>query len=73
MIFGYRDSGKRTSLRLEPEFAAALAEYAAQNRMTVPCAITRIDQQRGDRPLSSYMRVFLLQHARGKNNGGTDG
>jgi predicted DNA-binding ribbon-helix-helix protein len=53
--------GHRTSLSLEPEFWSALQRAAKRDGKSVAALITMIDDQRGDRNLSSAIRVYLLQ------------
>ncbi len=55
--------GHRTSLSLEPEFWDALQKAAAARRMTVAALVAEIDQARGERNLSSAVRVWLLKQA----------
>lgn len=57
-------AGHRTSLSLEAEFWRALGEAAAARRMTIAKLVTQIDQSRGDRNLSSAIRVWLLLNHR---------
>lgn len=53
-------AGHRTSISLEPEFWAALNSFAAKNNKSVAAIVSEIDQQRGQRNLSSAIRVWLL-------------
>jgi predicted DNA-binding ribbon-helix-helix protein len=53
-------AGHRTSISLEPEFWAALTIIAAANNKSVAAIVSEIDQQRGQRNLSSAIRVWLL-------------
>jgi predicted DNA-binding ribbon-helix-helix protein len=54
-------SGHRTSIALEPEFWAALAEIAAAESLTVTALVARIDSGRTpEQPLASALRVFAL-------------
>ena len=53
-------AGHRTSISLEPEFWAALKSLSLQNGNSVPELVRRIDSQRGERNLSSAIRVFVL-------------
>lgn len=55
--------GHRTSLSLEPEFWDALQKAAARRGSSVSALVTTIDQQRGERNLSSAVRVWLLREA----------
>ena len=54
-------AGHRTSLSLEPEFWEALQAAAAQRGMTVAGLVAEIDQARGERNLSSAVRVWLFK------------
>ena len=56
-------AGHRTSLSLEPEFWDALKRIAQQDRRTVSGLIGEIDAARGQRNLSSAVRVFVLERA----------
>jgi predicted DNA-binding ribbon-helix-helix protein len=59
-------AGHRTSLSLEPEFWKALREAAAVENRTIASIVSELDQGRGDRNLSSAIRVWLFK--RGKKN-----
>jgi predicted DNA-binding ribbon-helix-helix protein len=54
-------AGHRTSLSLEPEFWDALRKAAAAKGVTVSALVAQIDQARGERNLSSAVRVWLLE------------
>ena len=54
-------AGHRTSLSLEPEFWEALQKAALKRGMTVSGLVADIDQARGDRNLSSAVRVWVLK------------
>lgn len=54
-------AGHRTSLSLEPEFWEALRGAADLRKMSVAELVSEIDQTRGDRNLSSAIRVWLLK------------
>jgi predicted DNA-binding ribbon-helix-helix protein len=56
-------AGHRTSLSLEPEFWDALKRIAQREARTVSGLIGEIDASRGQRNLSSAVRVFVLEHA----------
>jgi predicted DNA-binding ribbon-helix-helix protein len=56
-------AGHRTSLSLEPEFWEALQQAAAARELSVAALVNEIDQSRGDRNLSSAVRVWLLARA----------
>ena len=53
-------AGHRTSLSLEPEFWDALQAEAAKRNQSVAGLVAEIDQTRGERNLSSAIRVWLL-------------
>ena len=53
-------AGHRTSLSLEPEFWDALQGEAAKRKQSVAALVSEIDQSRGERNLSSAIRVWLL-------------
>jgi len=55
--------GHRTSLSLEPEFWEALQTAASKRRVTAAALVAEIDQARGERNLSSAVRVWLLKQA----------
>lgn len=54
-------AGHRTSLSLEPEFWDALQRAAIDESTSLAGLIARIDAERGQRNLSSAVRVWLLQ------------
>jgi predicted DNA-binding ribbon-helix-helix protein len=54
-------AGHRTSLSLEPEFWEALQDAARTEGKTVAALISAIDAGRGERNLSSAVRVWLLK------------
>jgi predicted DNA-binding ribbon-helix-helix protein len=53
-------AGHRTSISLEPEFWAALSSVATSQSKSVSALVSEIDQQRGERNLSSAIRVWIL-------------
>jgi predicted DNA-binding ribbon-helix-helix protein len=53
-------AGHRTSVSLEPEFWAALNRVASSKQQSVAGLVAAIDQGRGDRNLSSAIRVWVL-------------
>lgn len=55
-------AGHRTSVSLEPEFWAALSAAASAQNKTIPVIVSEIDQQRGQRNLSSAIRVWILNN-----------
>ena len=56
-------AGHRTSLSLEPEFWEALQQEAAARDLAVAALVAEIDRTRGERNLSSAIRVWLFQNA----------
>ena len=59
-------SGHRTSVALEPEFWAVLAEIAGREGVALSALVTRLDAARAEgQPLASALRVFALRGARG--------
>jgi predicted DNA-binding ribbon-helix-helix protein len=58
-------AGHRTSLSLEAEFWQSLQEVARAEGKPVANLIREIDARRGDRNLSSAVRVWLLNRLRG--------
>ena len=59
-------AGHRTSLSLEPEFWAALKKFASLERKSLAALVGEIDAQRGERNLSSAIRVWILQRLQAK-------
>ncbi len=55
-------AGHRTSISLEPEFWSALTALATQHDKSVATLVGEIDQTRGERNLSSALRVWILQN-----------
>jgi predicted DNA-binding ribbon-helix-helix protein len=53
-------AGHRTSISLEPEFWLQLNQAATAKNMSVAALVSEIDQGRGDRNLSSAIRVWVL-------------
>ncbi|HMT14503.1 MAG TPA: ribbon-helix-helix domain-containing protein [Aestuariivirga sp.] len=58
-------AGHQTSLSLEPEFWDALRAAAAAENKPLARLVGDIDQNRGNRNLSSAIRVWLLRRAQG--------
>ena len=56
--------GHRTSLSLEPEFWAALKTAAAEDQKSLAALVSDIDAARGERNLSSAIRVWILARAK---------
>ncbi len=57
-------SGHRTSLSLEPEFWAVLKAAAQEERKSLAALVADIDRHRGERNLSSALRVWVLDRLR---------
>jgi len=57
-------AGHRTSLSLEPEFWQALQDVARRKQTTIAALVAEIDARRGERNLSSAIRVWLLERMR---------
>lgn len=53
-------SGHRTSLSLEPEFWAVLKATAQGEHKSLATLVGEIDRSRGERNLSSALRVWVL-------------
>jgi predicted DNA-binding ribbon-helix-helix protein len=51
-----------TSVSLEPPFWKALKEIATERGSTLQSLVTSIDHDRRGSPLSSALRVFVLEH-----------
>jgi predicted DNA-binding ribbon-helix-helix protein len=57
-------AGHRTSLSLEPEFWHSLQDIARAEGRAIAGLIAEIDATRGDRNLSSAVRVWVLTRLR---------
>ena len=57
----------RTSVSLEDAFWSDLKEIARAQEATVSKLVTQIDGARQQGNLSSAIRLFVLEHIRGKN------
>ncbi len=55
-------AGHRTSVTLEAEFWQALRDICRARGVSINQLATRIDAERGERGLSSALRVFVLLH-----------
>lgn len=53
-------AGHRTSISLEPEFWAALKREADKDGKPLAALVGEIDRDRGQRNLSSAIRVWIL-------------
>ncbi len=61
-------AGHRTSVALEPEFWAALADIAAARGQTLSALIAERDAARApEQPLTSTLRIFALLESRRRN------
>jgi predicted DNA-binding ribbon-helix-helix protein len=54
-------AGHRTSLSLEPEFWSALQAAAASENQSLAALVSTIDQERGNRNLSSAIRIWIVK------------
>ena len=54
-------AGHRTSLSLESEFWTVLRDIAKQERKSLASLVGEIDAARGERNLSSAIRVWILE------------
>jgi predicted DNA-binding ribbon-helix-helix protein len=54
-------AGHRTSLSLEPEFWETLRRIATDERKSLATLVGEIDNARGERNLSSAIRVWILK------------
>ena len=59
-------AGHRTSLSLEPEFWQALQDAARSENKTVAGLVAEIDARRGERNLSSAVRIWLFKRLAAK-------
>lgn len=59
----FRLAGHRTSVALEPEFWAALEEFATKDGRSLAAIVEAVDGARADptAPLASALRVFMLR------------
>ncbi len=58
--------GHKTSYSLEPEFHQALCEIATGRAVPVAAVVAELDRSRGDKNLSSAIRLFVLAHFKGR-------
>lgn len=54
-------SGHRTSLSLEPEFWAAIDQVITTQGQSLAGFINQVDSERGEEPLASSVRVWVLR------------
>lgn len=59
-------SGHRTSISLEDEFWQGLREISELREKTLADVIRQIDRDRGERNLSSAIRLAVLEHYKGQ-------
>jgi len=59
-------SGRRTSISLEEPFLSALKEIAKRNSTTLSSVVAQIESSRQYGNLSSAIRLFVLEHSRGR-------
>ena len=57
-------AGHRTSLSLEPEFWSVLQKAARAENKPLAALVGEIDATRGERNLSSALRVWILNRSR---------
>ncbi|MGB8315917.1 MAG: ribbon-helix-helix domain-containing protein [Aestuariivirga sp.] len=57
-------AGHRTSLSLEPEFWQALQDTARLEKKTLASIVGEVDRTRGERNLSSAIRVWLFKRVK---------
>jgi predicted DNA-binding ribbon-helix-helix protein len=62
-------AGQKTSVSLEDSFWAALKELAREQDLPLCELVTRINAQRSAGNLSSALRLFVLEHFRGRATG----
>ncbi len=55
-------AGHRTSISLEAEFWQGLKEIAAHRSKSLADIIRQIDKERGEKNLSSAIRLTVLEH-----------
>jgi len=54
-------SGHRTSVSLEPEFWTVIDRVVMDQKRSLASLIAHIDENRGEEPLASSMRVWVLK------------
>jgi predicted DNA-binding ribbon-helix-helix protein len=60
-------TGHRTSISLEPEFWAELDLFLQSNKQSMASLINEIDLNRGDNPLASSVRIWVLKQAQARH------
>jgi len=63
-------AGHKTSVSLEDAFWKCLKEIAGNRDVTLSDLVASIDTGRRHGNLSSAIRLFVLEHYRGQDNGG---
>ena len=63
--------GHKTSVSLEEAFWKGLKEIAADRRLTLSDMVSVIDSERANGNLSSAIRLFVLDHYRGRTGAPT--
>ena len=53
-------AGHRTSVSLEPEFWSVIDKIARDEKRSLASLVAQIDESRGDDPLASSLRVWVL-------------
>ena len=61
-------SGRRTSVRLEPDLWAALRDIAEREDWSMPKICSDIDKTKGDAGLTSAMRIYIVNYFRSAAN-----
>jgi predicted DNA-binding ribbon-helix-helix protein len=59
-------AGHATSISLEDAFWSSLKAIASERKLTTAALIAEVDSRRSGANLSSALRVFVLDHYRGK-------
>jgi predicted DNA-binding ribbon-helix-helix protein len=65
-------AGHKTSVSLEDAFWKGLKEIALNRRATLSDLVAAIDSERQHGNLSSAIRLFVLDHYRGRTTNGSD-
>ena len=61
-------AGHRTSISLEKEFWDALQKLALQRGRSITAIVAEVDRARGERNLSSALRVWVLDQVARESN-----
>ena len=61
-------SGRRTSVRLEPDLWEALRDIAAREDRSMNEICSDIDRTRGDTSLTSAMHIYIVNYFRSAEN-----